>query len=96
MTTPTHAIIAHRAHQLWQEYGQPEGRDQKIWFTAEGQLTDDDKTGVPGTPAIADRETVQAEIQKREARAPQVAHHTGPKTKPAQTGKPLWPQVHSS
>ena len=37
MPSPTHQTIAHRAHQLWQDYGQPSGRDTAIWLEAEQQ-----------------------------------------------------------
>ncbi len=40
--------------------------------------------------------SIQAAMQKENARAPQVPHHTGPKSKTAETGKPLWNQRHSS
>jgi hypothetical protein len=35
---PLHDAIATRAHQLWQGYGCPEGRDVAIWLEAEAQL----------------------------------------------------------
>jgi len=48
------------------------------------------------SPALPDQEAIQAALQKQEARAPQVPHHTGPKGKPPETGKPLWNKPHSS
>jgi DUF2934 family protein len=48
------------------------------------------------SPALPDEEAIQAALQKKDARAPIVPHHTGPKTKPAETGKPLWSRPHSS
>jgi hypothetical protein len=48
------------------------------------------------SPAQSEQMSIQAAMQKDEARAPQVPHHTGPKTKPPETGKPLWTRPHSS
>ena len=48
------------------------------------------------SPAQSEQKSIQAAVQKEDARAPQVPHHTGPKTKPAETGKPLWTRPHSS
>jgi hypothetical protein len=48
------------------------------------------------SPAQSEQMSIQAAMQKEDARAPQVPHHTGPKTKPAATGKPLWTRPHSS
>jgi hypothetical protein len=48
------------------------------------------------SPALPDQEAIQIALQKQEARAPQLPHHTGPKAKPAETGKPVWPKAHSS
>jgi hypothetical protein len=36
--TPTHAEIEQRARELWQEAGQPEGRDVEFWLNAEQSL----------------------------------------------------------
>jgi len=47
-------------------------------------------------PAQTEQKSIQAAMQKEEARAPQVPHHTGPKAKPPETGKPLWNRPHSS
>lgn len=47
------------------------------------------------TPAVPEQEAIQAALQKTDARAPQVPHHTGPKGKPPETGKPVWPKAHS-
>ncbi|MDX2185850.1 MAG: DUF2934 domain-containing protein [Opitutaceae bacterium] len=37
-TRPLHEEISERARDLWQRYGQPEGRDEEIWLEAERQL----------------------------------------------------------
>ena len=47
------------------------------------------------SPAVSDEEAVRAAFQKKEARAPQLPTHQGPKSKPAESGKPLWNQPHS-
>jgi len=48
------------------------------------------------SPAQTEQQSIAAALQKDAARAPQVPHHTGPKSKPAETGKPLWTRPHSS
>ncbi len=50
----------------------------------------------PAAATIPDREAVTAELQKAEARAPQVPHHTGPAAKPAPPGKPIWSKPHGA
>lgn len=45
---------------------------------------------------IPNEEAGKAVLQKHDARAPQVPHHTGPAAKPPETGKPLWNKPHSS
>jgi hypothetical protein len=37
-TAPLHNDIEQRASELWQQYGQPVGRDFEIWLEAEQQL----------------------------------------------------------
>jgi hypothetical protein len=48
------------------------------------------------SPAESEQMSIKAAMQKENARAPQVARHTGPKAKVAETGKPLWNRPHSS
>ena len=48
------------------------------------------------SPALPDREAIQAALQKNEARAPKVPHKTAPKRAPTESGKPLWNKPHSS
>lgn len=45
--------------------------------------------------AMPEQEAIKVALMKAEARAPQAPHHTGPKAKPAESGKPLWNQPHS-
>lgn len=47
-------------------------------------------------PAATEQETILAALQKKDARTAQTPHHTGPNVRPAVTGKPIWPQPHSS
>jgi hypothetical protein len=47
-------------------------------------------------PAETEQKSIQAAMQKEEARAPQVPRHTGPKPKTPETGKPLWSRPHSA
>ena len=55
MNTPTYEEVSQRARQIWQSYGQPEGRDVEIWFEAERQLSG---KSTPTTPSAAEnRET---------------------------------------
>ena len=108
MNAPTHEEIAQRAHQIWQDSGCA-GNADAHWFEAERQLSEItfSPRAHPGTPVSSPQETLsegrrpdaieQREAQqKREARAPQRPTHTAPTTVPAQTGKPLWSQPHSS
>lgn len=46
--------------------------------------------------ATTEQEAIQAALQKKDARTPQVPHHTGPKGKPAPPGKPLYDKPHSA
>lgn len=48
------------------------------------------------SPAVSTNQAVKAALQKQDARAPKVPTKTAPKTKPAETGKPLWDKPHSS
>jgi hypothetical protein len=38
MENPTKEQIIHRAYQLWEQAGKPEGRDQEFYHEAERQL----------------------------------------------------------
>jgi hypothetical protein len=44
--------IVRRAYQLWQENGQPEGKDQEFYFQAERELKEAEERGDPkkGSP----------------------------------------------
>ena len=48
------------------------------------------------SPTPVEQKAIVAEVQKQQARAPQVPHHTGPKAQPAPPGKPVWSKAHSA
>ena len=48
------------------------------------------------SPAVSTNDAVKAALQKKEARGPRAPTKTAPKSKPAETGKPLWDKPHSS
>jgi hypothetical protein len=43
-STPSYNEIAQCARELWTESGQPEGRDEAIWFEAERRLISERRT----------------------------------------------------
>lgn len=43
MTRPKHMDIVRRAYELWQEAGQPAGKDQEFYHQAEEELRNKDK-----------------------------------------------------
>lgn len=73
------------------------GHEEEIFNArAAGETAAESKVEYHLSSAMPDQEAIQAALQKQAARAPQIAHHTGPKAKPPETGKPLWSQPHSS
>ena len=108
MTAPTHSAIAARAYEIWQDDGEPSHRDTTNRLEAERQLTailaDAQSNSAAAHLAAtvffeSHHAFVQAEriaLQKHDARAPKIPHHTGPHAKPVESGKPLWNQAHSS
>ena len=50
MGKPIEKEIAARAYKLWQEHGQPEGRDDEFWHMAEQELLNQDKSSPLRTP----------------------------------------------
>jgi hypothetical protein len=48
------------------------------------------------SPALTEEEAIQASMQQKDSRAARLPRHTGPKTKPPETGQPLWARSHSS
>jgi hypothetical protein len=41
MEKPTKEQIIHRAYQLWEQAGKPEGRDEEFYYQAERELNED-------------------------------------------------------
>ena len=44
MAKPTEQYIAARAYRLWEEAGEPEGKDEDFWRAAEEELLNEDKS----------------------------------------------------
>lgn len=111
MNPPTHEAIARQAYELWQNRGCPNGQDLELWLEAERQLTGEGREAFVEhvkaetaaesmvefniSPVVAQQTAIKAAVQQKDARSPQVPHHTGPKGKPPETGKPVWPKPHS-
>jgi Protein of unknown function (DUF2934) len=45
MTTPTREQIIHRAYQLWEQAGKPDGRDEEFYHQAEKESNAEVNTG---------------------------------------------------
>jgi hypothetical protein len=50
MEKPSDKEIAARAYKLWEQAGQPSGKDAEFWRLAEQQLINEDKTSPIRTP----------------------------------------------
>jgi hypothetical protein len=50
MPTPSKKEIAARAYKLWEQNGQPEGREEEFWHLAEQELLNEDKSSPLRTP----------------------------------------------
>ena len=50
MQNPTEKEITHRAYQLWEQAGRPEGRDKEFYHQAEQELRNEDKSSPLRTP----------------------------------------------
>ena len=50
MAKPSDQEIAARAYKLWEQNGQPEGRDEEFWRLAEQELLNEDKSSPLRTP----------------------------------------------
>jgi hypothetical protein len=50
MTDSTKQQILARAYELWQQAGEPEGRDEEFYHQAEQQLRNEDKSSPFRTP----------------------------------------------
>jgi hypothetical protein len=100
----THEEISRKAYALWEQRGRPWGFESDIWLDAESQLRAEARDAVPNAsvpakaiaPTEVDHRSIVTEVQKHDARAPQVPHHTGPKPQPAPPGKPIWSKAHGA
>jgi hypothetical protein len=52
MAKPAAIEIVRRAYALWQQAGEPEGRDQDFYLEAEKELQENDEDGVGPEPTI--------------------------------------------
>ncbi|HMF77074.1 MAG TPA: DUF2934 domain-containing protein [Bryobacteraceae bacterium] len=50
MEQPTKEQITHRAYQLWEQAGKPEGRDDEFYHLAEQELRNADQSSPLRTP----------------------------------------------
>jgi Protein of unknown function (DUF2934) len=50
MAKPSEKEIAARAYKLWEQNGQPEGREEEFWRLAEQELLNEDKSSPLRTP----------------------------------------------
>jgi hypothetical protein len=50
MAQPSEDEIKKRAHQLWEQNGKPEGREDEFWRLAEQELRNEDKSSTLRTP----------------------------------------------
>ena len=50
MENPTKEQIIHRAYELWEQAGKPEGRDEDFYHQAEQELRNEDKSSTLRTP----------------------------------------------
>jgi hypothetical protein len=52
MAYPAPMDIVRRAYELWQQAGEPEGRDWEFYLQAEKELRENDKDGVGPEPTV--------------------------------------------
>ncbi len=50
MAYPTDEQIRTRAHELWEQAGKPQGREDEFWHQAEQELQNEDKSSPLRTP----------------------------------------------
>ena len=50
MNQPAETDIVRRAYELWQQAGEPEGKDQEFYHQAEQELRNEDKSSPVRTP----------------------------------------------
>ena len=47
-------MIRDRAYQLWDQAGQPEGREQEFWYQAERELAEEEQVDASAEAAALD------------------------------------------
>jgi DUF2934 family protein len=52
MENPTKEQVIHRAYELWEQAGKPDGRDEEFYHQAEQELRNADKSSPLRTPDI--------------------------------------------
>lgn len=63
MNSPSHDDVARCARELWQNYGQPSGRDLEIWLEAERKLATQASAPADLTPnSTPTQERLKAEM----------------------------------
>jgi hypothetical protein len=51
MATPATGQVIHRAYELWERAGKPDGRDQEFYYQAERQLAGEEgQKSLPNKP----------------------------------------------
>jgi hypothetical protein len=50
MPNPVPMDVVRRAYQLWQQAGEPSGRDEEFYYLAEQELRNEDKASPLRTP----------------------------------------------
>ena len=50
MQNPTKDQVIHRAYELWEQAGKPEGRDEEFYHQAEQELRNEGKSSPVRTP----------------------------------------------
>lgn len=88
----TAALATLAVHEAQHETRAAAQLERTVTATAAKSMADEH----PLSPAVPDQKALNVAQQKHDARAPQIPHHTGPHTKPPESGKPVWNQPHSS
>jgi hypothetical protein len=54
MAKPTEEQIRMRAHELWEQAGKPDGREDEFWHLAERDLQERQQTGNPESKILSE------------------------------------------
>jgi hypothetical protein len=69
MMDDKHGSVSQRAYAIWQEQGEPEGRDAEHWQQAEREIAGAGVEPVEGTPTATPSDVAPAKAKKKPARA---------------------------